>query len=521
MILPNALKSIGNVAFRNCLSLTSITIPKTVTNIGNEAFTHCTSLTNTHVATENEDYASVDGVLFTKDMKTIISYPAGNKSTSYTIPNSVTKIEWGTFSDNANLINVTIPNSVTDISLYAFRACTGLTSIVIPDGVTEISVGIFDRCTGLTSITIPSSISRIRYGAFAGCTSLKSITIPSSVISVEQAFGYCDSLTKIYVDPSNLYYTTVDGILFTKDMQVLVLYPSGKEATSYAIPDTVTIIGDGAFSGNANLISIALSEKVISIGNNAFSRCFSLTDINIPNGIKSIGDFTFHYCDSLVSIVIPDSVTSIGFCAFAYSQSLSRVIIPSSVTSIGEHTFDDCKNLTVYGSANSFAQQYAAEKKIAFSTNAPPSTPAIPVLTVFQTSSPVIVNGVKIAFDAYEVFGNNYFKLRDLATVLSGTTKRFEVTWDNSKQVINLISDRPYTRVGGEMAIRDGGYKYATPSTAKVYIDGQLVLLKAYTINGNNYFKLRDVMRAFDVGVTWNAATRIIEIDTRIGYVAP
>ena len=135
------------------------------------------------------------------------------------------------------------------------------------------------------------------------------------------------------------------------------------------------------------------------------------------------------------------------------------------------------------------------------------------------TRSKVLVNGTAIEFDAYNINNNNYFKLRDLAQAVTNTEKNFEVTWDGKNNAINLISNKPYTAVGGELVKGDGKAKAATLSTAKIYKDGKEVTLTAYTINGNNYFKLRDIAKAFDIGVTWDSNINTVGIDTSISYV--
>lgn len=151
------------------------------------------------------------------------------------------------------------------------------------------------------------------------------------------------------------------------------------------------------------------------------------------------------------------------------------------------------------------------------STPAVPATPAAPV-TAVPTSSPVLVNGVQIAFDAYEINDNNYFKLRDLAYVLNGTGKQFEISWNETENAIALTSGQPYTAVGGEMTSKGEGSKSAVPTTSKIFLDGTEISLTAYNIGDNNYFKLRDIGAAFDFGVDWDAAAGIIRIDTSKGY---
>lgn len=138
--------------------------------------------------------------------------------------------------------------------------------------------------------------------------------------------------------------------------------------------------------------------------------------------------------------------------------------------------------------------------------------------TAAPTTSKVLVNGNAVSFDAYQINGNNYFKLRDIAKVLSGTDKQFEVTWDSAKNAINLISGQSYTPVGGELATGSGANQQAVLNTSTVYLDGKQINLTAYTIQGNNYFKLRGLGRTFDFGVGWDGANNTVTIDTNTGY---
>lgn len=136
------------------------------------------------------------------------------------------------------------------------------------------------------------------------------------------------------------------------------------------------------------------------------------------------------------------------------------------------------------------------------------------------TSSAVLVDGKNVSFQAYNIKGNNYFKLRDLAMVLSGTEKSFEVGWDADNNAISLESGKEYTAVGGELVVSG---KPATElgklSTSTIYLDGEEVELTAYLINGNNYFKLRDVASVIDFGVTWNSETNTVGIDSSSEYI--
>lgn len=138
--------------------------------------------------------------------------------------------------------------------------------------------------------------------------------------------------------------------------------------------------------------------------------------------------------------------------------------------------------------------------------------------TATPSSAKVLVNGTEVAFDAYTIGGNTYFKLRDVAKVISGTEKQFEVTWDNVKKAINLVSNAAYTETGSELAKGDGAAKQATPNMAAIYKDGEYASFTSFNISGNTYFKLRDLGQAFDFNVGWDGASKCITIDTAKSY---
>jgi hypothetical protein len=145
--------------------------------------------------------------------------------------------------------------------------------------------------------------------------------------------------------------------------------------------------------------------------------------------------------------------------------------------------------------------------------------PAIPV-PALPTAAKILVDGKEVSFDAYTIDGNNYFKLRDIAKVIKGSEKQFDVVWEEANKTINLISGKAYTEIGGEMAPGDGKEKTSVPNTSIILKDGVQVYLEAYTIDGSNYFKLRDIAQSFNIGVTWNQESKTIVIDTSNSYVA-
>lgn len=263
--IPNSVISIGSDAFFGCSALASISIPSSVTSIGNNVFYNCIGLTSIEVSEDNPNYKSKDGILFNKNMSTLIRFPAKKDSTQYKIPNSVTKIGFGAFEGCSGLKSISIPNSVTSIESWAFNNCKSLTSINIPTGYTDIETGVFASCSSLKSISIPNSIKSIGEEAFWGCSSLTSITIPNSVTYISShAFAECTGLTSI------------------------------------SIPNSVTRIAYGMFRGCSGLKSIRIPESVTDISQDAFLKCSNLTSINIPKSVTSIADHPFIGCNKLV-----------------------------------------------------------------------------------------------------------------------------------------------------------------------------------------------------------------------------
>ena len=340
--------SIGDWAFYECSGLTSVTIGNSVTEIGEFAFDGCTSLT------------------------------------SVTIPNSMTSIGDCAFRDCKSLTSVTVGNSVTSIGVSAFADCSGLTSITIGNSVTSIGPWAFFQCSGLTSVTIGNSVTDIGECAFDGCTSLTSITIPNSVTSIGYgAFWSCSGLTSIVVEKGNTVYDSreiCNAIIETATNTLIV----GCQNT--IIPNSVTSIGDRAFSSCTGLTSIAIPNSVTSIGEAALIGCTGLTSViveegntiydsrencnaiietatntlikgcqntTIPNSVTSIGLDAFWGCEGLTSITIPNSVTEIGGGAFGECTGLTSIIIPNSVTSIGRYAFCECYGLTSVTIGNS------------------------------------------------------------------------------------------------------------------------------------------------------------------------
>ena len=145
-----------------------------------------------------------------------------------------------------------------------------------------------------------------------------------------------------------------------------------------------------------------------------------------------------------------------------------------------------------------------------------------PVLNSKATANPmasqVIVDGQSIVFEAYQIDDSSYFKIRDLALAMSNSTKKFDVSWDNSNNAINLIKNQPYTTIGGELVAADGQQKEATVSKDKFLLDGKKIRIRTYDIEGEHYVKLRDLGKIMDFNISWDSQTQSITIDTTTSY---
>ncbi len=365
--IPSSVKIIEHQAFEACINLRNITIPNSVTSIFERVLSGCSNLESIIVDEGNAFYHSSGNCLIRTASKTLI---AGCKNSVIPTDGSVTKIEDSAFALIDSLTSITIPDCVTDIGRLAFDSC-GLTSIEIPDGVMSIGEWAFSG-NSFTSIAIPDSITSIGDGTFSYCEALESITVAEGN-TVYHSAGNCliETESKTLIAGCNTSVISTDGSVTCIGDYA---FSGCSNLMSITIPDSVTSIGYMAFHncgsltynekdgvgylGNStnpyivamdayeSIISIELPSTVKFIYEAAFSWCESLTSITIPGSVTSIGDYAFSGCSSLTSITIPDSVTSIGYYAFNDCSSLTSITIPNSVTSIGDAAFNGCNNLT-------------------------------------------------------------------------------------------------------------------------------------------------------------------------------
>ena len=340
----------------------SIIVPVSVKKIEQGTFIGCHPEA-IHVSEENQHYTSVDGVLFDKKKCELIRYPIERKDKSYTVPNGVKKIRVRAFY-GCDFETVSLPDSLERIEDEAFHECHYLKSIDIPAGVSFIGFNAFCNCYSLESVTLPSNNTKIDGCAFWQC-SLDKITIPNGVISIGRDVFYGCKISSVEIPSSVITiagdafpsetlisfsgehptYVIKHGVLFNKQKNSLVRFPSSSKRKVYKVPKGTIEIEAGAFSHCENLQSITLPDSITKIGKGALNMCFSLAEINIPASVTKIGKEAFHCCQSLTSVELPDGITKIAKGMFDWCKSLHSVTIPSSVTKIGDSAFGQCDSL--------------------------------------------------------------------------------------------------------------------------------------------------------------------------------
>ncbi|MBP5622196.1 MAG: leucine-rich repeat domain-containing protein, partial [Thermoguttaceae bacterium] len=341
--------------------------------IGDVSRSRTERLERYEVDPDNPDLRSVDGIVYSRDMKKLLAVPQKYPVKDVIIPTGVETIEEGAFSGCLLVESVSTPESLKEIGDLAFAECRSLRSVVLSEGVVTIGSSAFEACCALTSVQAPKSLKTIGSKAFFDCTTLESVFIPEGVRSIgSNAFFRCYSLASFDVAEGNERYKSVDGVLFSKGGKTLLNYPIASKRKSYSIPAGVETIGEDAFWHCATLETVYLPESVKKIGPSGFCYCLGLKTIYLPEAIEEIGRMAFSMCPSLGEIAVPRKVEKIADYAFKDCSSLRFAELSENVKSIGEMAFYGCKSLTIIAPQGSFAEQYANENDVQFESHVVP-----------------------------------------------------------------------------------------------------------------------------------------------------
>lgn len=321
--IKDGTRLVADSALREIDNLGNISIPASVEIIGDCAFLNFSSesLKNITVANENKYFSSENGVLFNKNKTELLCYPCGKNETTYTVPNTVTKLAKVSFS-GCKLNKLNLPNNLKYIDESAFTE-TSLKTLSIPESVEYIGKYTF-LMSGIETVNIPKRIATIEEGTFSCCINLKSVTIDNNIKHIgDYAFSRCYNLSDINIS------------------------------------NNVTSIGKGAFQSTI-IQKIELPASLESIGEYAFNDCQNLQEVTIPNKEVNINNRAFYNCPELNTVTIPAKVKEIGKNAFGYQGN----IFDEEDYKYGEE--NSIQDFKITGYSNTAAETYAKENGFEF-----------------------------------------------------------------------------------------------------------------------------------------------------------
>ena len=286
-----------------------------------------------------------------------------------------------------------------------------------------------------------------------------------------------------------------DGFVIEED--VLIKY-IGQEK-NVVIPEGIISIGKSAFS-DTDIVSVIIPDSVAAIAEHAFYNCRYLENVSLSYNLESIRTACFADCLSLKSLIIPTSVQFIGDGAFSNICALT-IYIPDSVYSIGDFAFWGSEdNLTVVGEIGSAAERFTAKWDIEFiATNRTSEDFAHPSSTTF------VIDENLVDFEAYMISGNNYIRLRDFAFAVQDTDHKFSV--ESSGKCFYLELGETYLPAGDEMSKGERVTKEPIYIIPAIFLNRQYVNMRTYKIDGEYFFKLRDIARLLEITVEWDELT--------------
>jgi|GEM_PF-620999 len=330
LVIPNTVTAgntfsvtkIGDYAFFDCDRLTSVTIPEGITYIGTSAFEDCEGLTSITIP---ESVTSFGRSPFRRCF--------GIRTLTYNT-NAVNSEDFSISNDMPSIETINIGNSVTSIGEGRFSNLRNLKTVNIGSGVTSIGDGAFSSCIGLETITIPEAITYVGDYAFRGCNNLSSVIIETNADVSNAGLAFTKDDVRYSVLLKNTA-TLNDGSAFSGDLVIPETVTAGNTFT-------IKGIGERAFADNTNITSITLPEYVTDIGNGAFSGCNNIETLTYNT--DAVGAM-FSGMLSLKTVNIGDAVTRLDDGAFAGCRNLENVSVGNGIESVGNNVFDGCNFL--------------------------------------------------------------------------------------------------------------------------------------------------------------------------------
>ena len=365
---------LGKEVFKSDSLLEEVTLPARIDSFTATTFASCSALKSVNIAGdyENAKFKSVNGVVYSFDMTTLIFYPKAKTDTEFTVPTGVTTIGPNAFENVKGLTLLTIPGQVQEIGRLAFKGCSNLTNIIFTGEADDPGLTVREQAfynagnavSTFTELTLPANLVGMEKSSFGGMNVTKVYVYSAKdslqfapgafgSTAVSQTFNVTDlwlskdvhpfditgvfgsiKLLNVVVEEGNTNYATEDGVLYDYAITQILYYPTEK-AGAYEIPNTIQSIGARVFESKTGLTSINIPVSVTSIGEYAFKGCNKLTTINFAQGEGdplSIAQFAFQGCNALTSINLPDRTAFIGNSAFISCSALTTFNVPKNAT---------------------------------------------------------------------------------------------------------------------------------------------------------------------------------------------
>ncbi|MGN0224587.1 MAG: leucine-rich repeat domain-containing protein [Prevotella sp.] len=354
--IPESVDCIGRYALSGCPKLKELYIPKNVKDIHGGLLAGDKLIKEITVSEENQHFVSIDGVVYTRDLKTLVAYPCGSGRKVYKVLEGTEELGMGAFMES-DIEEIILPESLTSIGDSCFYFCEKLRQLIMPDSVTKLGFRSLAYCWCLEHLHLSTSLETIESQTFNGCVSLKRLDVPGSVKTIDASaiawneegfeeiilhegveeitaehgknsfmfakqsvlrkiyipstlkylttgmFSNCTDLESLVVSENNPYFKTVDGAIYTKDGKELVAVPDWSRE-NFSIAEGTEIIGEGCFWQFCRLRKIHIPSTVRIIESRAFDSCSSLKEICFPESLEEIGERTFDTCDRLTTIKI-------------------------------------------------------------------------------------------------------------------------------------------------------------------------------------------------------------------------
>lgn len=337
--LPEGLLKIDSFAFKGCNRLFSLALPVNLAEFNGSAVIDCSSLTKVYVSPMNEEFSVLDGVLFDKEAKKLISYPSG-RTGNYILPQSVQYIEPYAFY-GSRLSSVTLSENILGIGEFAFAFSRQLVTVNIESQLNELPEGMLLGCINLENLNISQTVTVIGDFFAEGCVKLRNLVFPINLQSIgKRAFAECSILNQVIL-PANVVALGDEA------------FHNCKNITNITLPNSLVDVGENTLNGLSNLNSISMSANFTLkylFGTEDNSIPVSIKNININEGVSILPEAFFKDCLHIQNVILPSTLTIIKREAFMNCASLATVERKGAYefNSIEEYAFWNCFNLASF-----------------------------------------------------------------------------------------------------------------------------------------------------------------------------